>query len=118
MKAQPSGSTASLESMPFDELLSLRDRLDQLISQRISAEERELQQRLTRLKMLKGSAYSQSSEPKQKPEELGERKLPIRYRNPADPSQAWAGRGLQPKWLKQALKSGKKISDFLVPDFD
>ena len=26
----------------------------------------------------------------------------------------WSGRGLQPKWLKQALASGKKISDFAI----
>jgi H-NS histone C-terminal domain len=32
-----------------------------------------------------------------------------RHRNPKDPSQTWAGRGLQPIWMSDALKSGKKI---------
>ena len=26
----------------------------------------------------------------------------------------WSGRGLQPKWLKAALASGRKLSDFAV----
>jgi DNA-binding protein H-NS len=37
-----------------------------------------------------------------------------KYQNPADPSQTWAGRGLQPLWLKQAIKSGKKLESFLI----
>ena len=28
--------------------------------------------------------------------------------------QAWSGRGLHPKWLKQAIAGGAKITDFLV----
>lgn len=117
MKAQSADCTTSLESLPFDELLSLRDQLDRLIKQRISAEERDLEERLARLKMLKLSPASFSEE-QQGPSGSGSRKLPIRYRNPDDPSQVWAGRGLQPRWLKQALKSGKKLADFLVPDFE
>ncbi len=32
---------------------------------------------------------------------------PAKYRNPADPSQTWSGRGRQPAWYKDALKKGK-----------
>lgn len=32
-----------------------------------------------------------------------------RYRNPADPSQQWTGRGRQPKWVKDWLEAGKSI---------
>jgi DNA-binding protein H-NS len=28
--------------------------------------------------------------------------------------QTWAGRGLQPLWLKAAIKSGKKLESFLI----
>ena len=31
-----------------------------------------------------------------------------KYRNPADPSQTWSGRGRQPAWFKEAIESGKK----------
>jgi len=40
-------------------------------------------------------------------------KVAAKYRDAATGS-TWSGRGLQPKWLKQALASGKKISDFAI----
>ncbi|MEO8152330.1 MAG: H-NS histone family protein [Rhizobacter sp.] len=40
-------------------------------------------------------------------------KVPPKYRN-ASTGDTWSGRGLQPKWLKAALASGKKISDFVI----
>ena len=36
-----------------------------------------------------------------------------KYRD-ASTGDTWSGRGLQPKWLKAALASGKKIDDFAV----
>jgi DNA-binding protein H-NS len=41
-------------------------------------------------------------------------KVAPKYRNPADPSQTWAGRGQPPRWLAAELKSGKKLEDFLI----
>jgi len=40
-------------------------------------------------------------------------KVAVKYRNAAT-GDTWTGRGLQPKWLKAALESGKKLSDFAV----
>jgi len=40
-------------------------------------------------------------------------KVAPKYRNAAT-GDTWSGRGLQPKWLKAALASGKKISDFAI----
>jgi DNA-binding protein H-NS len=40
-------------------------------------------------------------------------KVPAKYRDPASGS-TWSGRGLQPKWLKAALGSGRKLSDFAL----
>ena len=40
-------------------------------------------------------------------------KVAAKYRNTAT-GEAWSGRGLQPKWLKAALATGKKIQDFAV----
>lgn len=41
-------------------------------------------------------------------------KVAPKYRNPADPSQTWAGRGQPPRWLAAELKAGKKVEDFLI----
>jgi hypothetical protein len=37
-----------------------------------------------------------------------------KYRNPENPTETWAGRGLKPRWLTAAIKSGKKAEDFLI----
>lgn len=36
------------------------------------------------------------------------------YRNPADPTQEWTGRGKRPSWLNDALAAGKSLSDFKI----
>ncbi len=40
-------------------------------------------------------------------------KVAPKYRNKAT-GETWSGRGLQPRWLKAALASGKKLGDFAV----
>jgi DNA-binding protein H-NS len=37
-----------------------------------------------------------------------------KYRNPAQPSETWAGRGKQPRWLTAQLRSGKQLDDFRI----
>lgn len=41
-------------------------------------------------------------------------KVKPKYRNPADPSQVWSGRGLKPRWFAAALAAGKKEKDLLI----
>ncbi|MEP7044307.1 MAG: H-NS histone family protein, partial [Dokdonella sp.] len=35
-------------------------------------------------------------------------KVKPKYRNPADPSATWSGRGKRPRWFSAALAAGKK----------
>jgi DNA-binding protein H-NS len=44
---------------------------------------------------------------------LAGKKVPAKYRNKST-GESWSGRGLQPKWLKAALATGKKMADFEV----
>lgn len=37
-----------------------------------------------------------------------------KYRNPADPSQTWSGRGKRPRWFQAQLDAGKKESDLAI----
>lgn len=37
-----------------------------------------------------------------------------KYRNPENPSETCAGRGLKPRWLTAAMKGGKKLEDFAI----
>ena len=40
------------------------------------------------------------------------RKVPPKYRSPS--GETWAGRGVKPRWMVEALKKGKKIESFLI----
>ncbi|WP_246123021.1 H-NS family nucleoid-associated regulatory protein [Luteimonas wenzhouensis] len=42
------------------------------------------------------------------------RKVPPKYRNPANPAETWTGRGKHPRWLAAQLAKGKKLEDFLI----
>jgi len=42
------------------------------------------------------------------------RSVPPKYRNPADPAQTWAGRGVQPRWFREALAAGRTTEDLLI----
>jgi DNA-binding protein H-NS len=37
-----------------------------------------------------------------------------KYRNPADHSQTWSGRGKRPRWFSAALNAGRKERDLLI----
>jgi DNA-binding protein H-NS len=41
------------------------------------------------------------------------KKVAPKYRNP-ETGETWTGRGLQPNWLKSAVASGKKLTDFAL----
>lgn len=41
------------------------------------------------------------------------KKVAAKYRNPVT-QETWSGRGLQPKWLKAALASGRSLADFAL----
>ena len=42
----------------------------------------------------------------------GSQKAPIKYRDAS--GNSWSGRGLQPRWLQQAIQSGRQLSEFAV----
>jgi DNA-binding protein H-NS len=41
-------------------------------------------------------------------------KVAPKYRNPANPSETWAGRGVRPKWMQALLAQGKSMDDFKI----
>lgn len=45
-------------------------------------------------------------------------KAAARYRNPANASQTWNGRGRHPQWLSDALDGGKSLDDFRLDGAD
>ncbi|MDO9278490.1 MAG: H-NS histone family protein [Polaromonas sp.] len=41
------------------------------------------------------------------------RKVAPKYRN-KETGETWTGRGLQPKWIKAAVATGKKLEEFII----
>jgi DNA-binding protein H-NS len=41
-------------------------------------------------------------------------KVAARYRNPANTSQTWTGRGLAPKWMQELLAAGRDKAEFEI----
>lgn len=42
------------------------------------------------------------------------RPVPPKFRNPADSTQTWSGRGKRPRWFHAALDSGMTPEDMLI----
>lgn len=42
------------------------------------------------------------------------RSVAPKYRNPADPSQTWTGRGKRPRWVQAALDAGKSLESLAI----
>lgn len=103
-------------SMSTDDLWSLHEKITEILSARITAEKRGLEERLAAL----GRGHTIEGGTARATEGKARRKYPRvfpKYRNPSVPSETWSGRGKQPRWLAAALKSGHKIDDFKIKDF-
>jgi DNA-binding protein H-NS len=109
----------NLPSLSTDELWALHEEIGAMLSKRITTEKRELEARLARLNR---SSISDRAITKRAAWQNGERR-PVRrkyppvlpkFQNPTDPSETWAGRGKQPRWLVAQLKAGRKMNDFLI----
>jgi DNA-binding protein H-NS len=100
----------ALKTMSIEKLVELRDRVDAALSAKVVEERRALQTKLASLTHFKGGAKASKS-----PGGRGVHgAVAPKYRNPENPAETWAGRGLKPRWLTAALKSGKKVEDFLI----
>ena len=41
-------------------------------------------------------------------------KVAPKYRNPANPSETWTGRGKQPRWLAAYTSAGRTVDEFAI----
>ncbi|SRR5713101_185666 len=102
-------SKMNLKSMSIDKLTKLRDQVDIALRSQVADERRTLEAELTKLSRLS------TSESRSKGLRFGARgPVAPKYRNPENPSETWAGRGLKPRWLAAALKGGKKLEHFSI----
>ncbi len=103
-------SPTNLKSMSVDRLTALRAQVDAAIGNKVVEERRILQEQLNRLDRLSSTGANAKG--------VGRGGIrgavAPKYRNPDDPTETWAGRGLKPRWLAAAIKSGGKLEDFSI----
>jgi DNA-binding protein H-NS len=99
-----------LKSMSVDELWSLHERVSAELARKIAVETARLDQQLRQLGHVAVSHSVNTKRPARRPYP----QVFPKYRNPAKPSETWAGRGKKPRWLAAQLKSGKRIDDFRI----
>ncbi len=99
----------NLKSMSIDKLSKLRSQVDAVLCSKVIEQRRAVRNELgkldrfstggLRLKGIRGGVRGP---------------VAPKYRNPPNPAETWAGRGLKPRWLAAALKSGKKLEGFSI----
>src|SRR5262249_37482547 len=92
----------NLSRMTVEELMDLRERVDEMLLERRAELEKQLE-RMGRAIAVVGRGGGRV---------LKGRKVPPKYRGPS--GETWAGRGAKPRWLAAAIKGGKKLDDFLI----
>jgi DNA-binding protein H-NS len=100
----------ALKSMPIAKLQDLKAKVDAAILEKVSALRKELEAEMSKLEGYSGGAR------RGRPAGRGGPRGAVapKYRNPENPAETWAGRGLKPRWLVAAIKGGKKLEDFAI----
>jgi DNA-binding protein H-NS len=107
-----------LDMATLQELLVQKEALDRQIEQTKSSERGEAVDKVRSLMAEYGLTVADlgprmGKSATRKSKQGGGGKVAAKYRN-ASTGESWSGRGLQPRWLKAAIASGRKIGDFAV----
>jgi len=101
----------------LQELMAQREALERQIEQTKTQERGEAIEKVKAMMAEYGLTVADlgSRAPASKPKKgkSAGKKVAAKYRNPST-GETWSGRGLQPRWLKAALASGRKVADFAV----
>jgi DNA-binding protein H-NS len=106
----------NLAAMQFDDLWQLYEELAKVLADKITAEKRELEDRLAKLKPVErvGAVATSPRLSLSLTDRTPRRKYPVvlpKYSNPLAPSQKWSGRGKRPRWVIAALAAGQSLDD-------
>jgi DNA-binding protein H-NS len=99
-----------LKSLSIEKLFDLKSKVEAMLASKLADERRDLETKLSRLV---GVQPDKSARKARGRGPWGP--VAPKYRNPKNPAETWAGRGLKPRWLVAAMKSGKTLEDFAIP---
>jgi DNA-binding protein H-NS len=97
-------SMTALKSMTIEKLMKLKSDVEATLAQKVSEERRALEQELSKLGSYTGGKKAGGG---------SRAAVAPKYRDP-ETGETWAGRGLKPRWLTAAMKSGKSLEHFAI----
>jgi DNA-binding protein H-NS len=100
----------ALKTMTVEKLMKLKTDVEAMLVVKVTEQRRALEAELSKL----GAYLPGKSKAKGMVGRGARGPVAAKYRNPENPAETWAGRGLKPRWLAAAIKSGKKIEDFAI----
>jgi DNA-binding protein H-NS len=107
--AKSARSATNLKSMTVDRLSKLRAEVETMLVSKVAERRRMIESTLEKL-----GGFSMERPSSRGPRAGVRGRVAPKYRNPDNPAETWAGRGLRPRWLVAALKSGKKLEHFSI----
>src|SRR5260370_14282007 len=101
--------------MKVEELIKTKVEIEAKIYSLMKAEQsQQLKKAMNGIEAIASASANRSNGPRGR-HALKGRKLPVRFRNPKNRNETWAGRGLKPRSLVARLKGKKnKLADFAV----
>jgi DNA-binding protein H-NS len=93
-----------LSGYSVNELWSLHEEISHLLSSKITEEKARLEEILRKLRRQVAATSAKRTYAS----------VPPKFRNPANPSEIWSGRGKRPRWLSAALKKGTDLEEFRI----
>jgi DNA-binding protein H-NS len=96
-------SVTALKSMSIEKLMNLKSDVEATLAQKVSEQRHSLEQELSKLGGYTGKKARGGPRGAVAP----------KYRDP-ETGATWAGRGLKPRWLTAAIKSGKSLESFAI----
>jgi DNA-binding protein H-NS len=96
----------ALKSMSTDELWDLYEKVHSALADKVEAERVKLNERLRRIESVSTVGVNRARRPYP----------PVhpKYKNPINPAEVWSGRGKQPRWVRDQLRTGKRLDQFLI----
>lgn len=102
----------NLGKMSMDELKALKKDVEKAISEFESRKRAEALKEMQAVAKKHGLSVEELVGKRKKGK--AKAKAPAKYRNPADTSQTWSGRGRQPVWYKEAVAAGKSLKSLEI----
>jgi DNA-binding protein H-NS len=105
-----------LEMMDLDDLVTLRQEIDDEINTRQFAGRAAAAAEIRRIAAEAGISLDEVTtlSEKVKGNGSGKGKVEPKYRHPEDPRLTWAGRGRKPAWLETEVQQGRSIDEFRI----